>query len=131
MDVVAERLMREHPVSNEETTVRVLPERLARPEEDHARSNARGAAVMLTLAGLLMVLAAANVGALLLTRASHRRSDLSIRLALGAARGQLVRQMTVEGVLLAGLGASAGIAIGTWATHALSRLLFVCRAIFP
>lgn len=123
MDVVAGRLMHEHPVSNDQTTVQVLPERLARPEEDHARSNARGAAAMLTLAGLVMALAAANVGALLLARASHRRYDLAIRVALGAGRGQLVREMTIEGLLLAGLGASAGIAIGTWAAHALGRLL--------
>lgn len=99
MDVVAGRLMREHPVSNDETTVLVLPEPLARPEEDHARSNARGAAAMLTLAGLVMALAAANVGVLLLTRASHRRYDLTIRVALGAGRGQLVREMTIEGLL--------------------------------
>jgi len=123
MDLVAERLMQEHPVSNEERAVQVLPERLARPEEDQARVNMWGATILLILVGLVMALAGANVISLLLARASHRRHELAIRASLGAGRGTLLRQMAIEGLLIAALGATAGILIGTWAAHTLDRLL--------
>ena len=120
IDVVAARLMKEHPVTNDETTVRVLPERLARPEEDQARSNGWGAAIVLILVGLVMGLAGANVTSLLLARASSRQQEFATRVSLGAGHGRLVRQMVTEGLLLAGLGAAAGIVIGTWAADALA-----------
>ena len=125
MDVVAQRLAHEHPDSNEATTVRILPERLARPEEDQARSNVRGAATVLTLVGLVMCLAGANVTSLLLARASSRRQELATRAALGAGRARLVRQMVMEGLLLAALGGIAGILIGTGAAHLLAGVLRV------
>ena len=120
MDIVTERLIEEHPVSNDETTVRVLRERLARPEEDQARSNAWGAAIVLALVGLVLALAGANVTSLLLARAGSREQEFATRVSLGAGRSRLVRQIVTEGLLLGALGAAAGILAGTWAAHALA-----------
>ena len=96
MNVLAERLARQHPESNARVSVRVLPERFARPEEDQYRSNALGAAIMLALVVLVMIVAAVNVTNLLLARAAGRRHELAIRAALGAGRGRLVRQLLTE-----------------------------------
>jgi predicted permease len=123
MNVVAERLARQHPDSNTNVTARVLPERLARPEEDQFRSNALGATIMLALVILVMIVAAVNVTSLVLARTTSRRQELAIRAAVGAGRGRLVRQMMTESLLLAALGGSVGVLLGTWA----ARLLAVMR----
>lgn len=121
-NVVAERLAREHPDSNANVSVRVLPERLARPEEDQYRSNALGAAIMIALVVLVMIVAAVNVINLLLARATSRRPELAIRAALGAGRGRLVRQMVTESLMLAAIGGGAGVLLGTWAARMLATM---------
>jgi predicted permease len=120
--LVAERLAREYPDSNANVSVSVLPERFARPEEDQYRSNALGAAIMLALVVLVMIVAAVNVTNLLLARAAGRRLELTIRAALGAGRGRLVRQMVTESLMLAVLGGAAGVLLGTWAARVLATM---------
>jgi predicted permease len=122
MNVVAERLARQYPDSNRNVAVRVLPERFARPEEDQYRTNALGAAIMLGLVGLVMIVATVNVTNLLLARAASRRQELAIRAALGAGRGRLVRQMVTESLMLAVMGGGVGIVVGTWAARLLATI---------
>ncbi len=122
MNVVAERLSRAYPDSNKNVVARVMPERFARPEEDQFRTNALGAALILTLAGLVMVVAMVNVANLLLARASSRHSELAIRATLGAGRGRLVRQLVTETLMLAAIGGGAGVLIGAGAARLLARL---------
>jgi putative ABC transport system permease protein len=122
MSVVAERLARQYPDSNANVSVRVLPERFARPEEDQYRSNVLGAAIMLALVVLVMIVAAVNVANLLLARATGRRQELAIRAALGAGRGRLVRQMVIESLMLAAIGGGAGVLLGTWAARVLAAM---------
>jgi len=75
--------------------------------------------VLLGVAGLVLLIACANVGHLLLARSATRRSEFALRLALGATRGRVMRQVLVEGLVLAGAGAAAGALLAYWAAPAL------------
>jgi putative ABC transport system permease protein len=75
--------------------------------------------ILLGVAGLVLLIACANVGHLVLARAAGRRAEFALRFALGAGRARVWRQVLVEGMVLTGLGAVAGIALAYWAAPAL------------
>ena len=68
---------------------------------------------------LLLLIACVNVANLLVARAIVRRHELSVRHAMGATRGRLVRQQLTEAVVLYGLGATAGLAVAMWSSRVL------------
>jgi predicted lysophospholipase L1 biosynthesis ABC-type transport system permease subunit len=74
--------------------------------------------LMLVVAFLLLI-ASVNVANLLAARAIARRHELSLRLALGASRGRLVRQLLAESAVLYGLGAGGGLVLAAWTSRAL------------
>lgn len=79
--------------------------------------------VMLAVAAFVLLIACANVGNLLLVRSFARRHEMSVRLAIGASRLRLLKQLLAEGLLLAAIGTACGLLVAYWCRHALVLLL--------
>jgi predicted permease len=117
LQVVVARLQRDYPVTNTNMGAGLTPLHRFLMGDVRQPLFALQAAV-----ALLLLIACANVGNLLLVRAADRERESVVRLALGAARGRLVRQALTESLVISTLGGVAGIAAGWAGTRALAAM---------
>jgi len=114
MTALGERLAREFPGDDPGRGISVVQSDavLVHPQIDGVLTY--GASFLMIVAGLLLAIACTNLATWLLVRGSARARELSVRLALGATRWQLVRHLLVESTLLAGVGGAAGCILAVW-----------------
>ena len=115
---ISSRLQQAYPKSNANRQFSAVTERDSRGE-----TSKRLSMILTALAGLVLLIACANVANLLLARSEARRKEMATRLALGATRWRIARQFFLESVLVAALAGIAGVLIGKWTVDALPALL--------
>jgi predicted permease len=119
MKTLASALEKQYPAANEGRTLEVAL------ESDAALGiNGRGqlvlaGGVLMGVVGLVLLIACVNLANLLLAQSASREKEMSVRSAMGAGRGRIVRQLLTESVLLAVLGGAAGLLVALWGRSAL------------
>jgi predicted permease len=109
LQVIMSQLAAAHPKTNEKRPIAVAANVRVHPQADETMRPI--AAGLMLGVGLVLLVACANVANMLLARASGRQKEIGIRLAIGASRGRLVRQLLTESLVLSLLGAAAGVSL--------------------
>ena len=125
ISAVAKRLEANYPDTNRGRGIKLWP--LWQTPFNNAGTLLPTLEIMLAVVVFVLLIACANVGNLLLVRSFARRHEMTVRLAIGAGRGRLLKQLLTEGLILSVFGAAGGLLVAHWCRHALV-LLFPARA---
>jgi macrolide transport system ATP-binding/permease protein len=118
---IAAQLQKHYPATDRERGIGIWP--LWETPFNHARTMGPTLEVMVVVVVFVLLIACANVGNLLLVRSFVRRHEMSIRLAIGASRGRLLKQLLTEGLILSALGTAGGFLIAYLCRDLLVKLL--------
>ena len=118
---VAKRLEADYPETNRGRSVKLWP--LWQTPFNNAGTLLPTLEIMLAVVVFVLLIACANVGNLLLVRSFARRHEMTVRMAIGAGRSRLVRQLVTEGLILSAFGATGGLLMAYWCRHVLVLLL--------
>src|SRR5579864_4835664 len=119
LKTIAHQLADAYPNDNQGRGVTLVPLAQATINPGFRSNIVIAGGLLMTIVGLVLLIACANVANLLLARAGVRQKEIAVRLSLGATRPQLVRQLLTEGTLLALLGGGAGLLLAYWAQGVL------------
>lgn len=122
MDVLAAQLRAEHPATNTDRRVVVRPAADTRVHPDGDGMLRWILSGTMAAVGLLLLIACANVAGMLLARSAARQREIGIRLAIGASRWRIVRQLMAESVVLGAGGLAIGVALAFWLTRAIGTI---------
>jgi predicted permease len=121
ISAVARRLENDYPATNRGRGVRLFP--LWKTPFNNAGTLFPTLSVALAVVCFVLLIACANVGNLLLVKAFGRRHEMTVRLAVGAGRGRLLKQLLTEGLILSAIAAACGLLAANWCRNLLPLLL--------